>query len=84
MTEPTSLIAYQLAEREIVADEVGWSFGLTWIPVRCIAESAEDPRKASSHDRATLQERILEVKRALLPILVPQPGLEQTESCHAI
>jgi hypothetical protein len=25
MTEPRSLIAYQLAEREIVADEMGWS-----------------------------------------------------------
>jgi hypothetical protein len=46
------------------------------------AESAEDPPKASSHDRATLQERSLEVKRASLPILVPQPGLEQMESRH--
>jgi hypothetical protein len=35
MTEPRSLIAYELAEREIVADEVGWSFGFTWIRVRC-------------------------------------------------
>jgi hypothetical protein len=35
MTEPTSLIAYQRAEREIVAEEVGWGFGFTWIRVRC-------------------------------------------------
>jgi hypothetical protein len=82
MTEPTGLIAYQLAEREIVANEVGWSFGFTWIRDRC--SRSRHPRKASSHDRATLQEGSLEVKRASLPILVPQPGPEQMESCHAI
>ena len=84
MTEPRSLIAYQLAEREIVADEVGWSFGFTWIRVRCSRSRRRTLEKGSSHDRATLQERILEVKRASLPILVPQPGLEEMESCHAI
>jgi hypothetical protein len=81
MTEPRSRIAYQRAEREIVADEVGWSFGFTWIRVRC---SRSRRRTLEKRPAMILQERSLEVKRALLPILVLQPGLEQMESCNAI
>jgi hypothetical protein len=75
---PARLQGQPISYKEFISAVVGF----TWIRDRC--SRSRHPRKAPSHDRATLQEGSLEVKRASLPILVPQPGPEQMESCHAI